>query len=407
MEDHQVESVPVRIVDESTVDAEYAVELARAVMPNKRSVVRASRDATSFHLRSISAGVLSLDWTRTVMDLRSEVDPVQEIVIMTGAHGMLSARSGEEQHSIGPSQTLLVATGERVTFESRIFASLNVRLPLETLAIVAAERTGIRPADFRFTGMRPVSAEMERYWMSMADLARREIVGGGATLANPILHAATVDMFAAAALVTFPNTTMAQQYAPGVGHLGSRSLRRAVAFMDAMASRPITISDVATAAGTTPRALQAAFRSAFDMTPMEYLQRVRLDGGRQDADPIPAPGPRRASDLPPALQRAVAFMAANADSAVTVADVAAAAFVSVRSLQMMFRRHLGVTPMAHLRRIRLERAHEDLRADRGPRAALTVAEVAHRWGFCSPSRFAAYYKQAYGSSPGETLGARR
>lgn len=33
----------------------------------------------------------------------------------------------------------------------------------------------------------------------------------------------------------------------------------------------------------------------------------------------------------------------------------------------------------------------------------TVTAVAYRWGFTSPSRFAVYYRQAYGIPPGRTL----
>jgi AraC-like DNA-binding protein len=36
----------------------------------------------------------------------------------------------------------------------------------------------------------------------------------------------------------------------------------------------------------------------------------------------------------------------------------------------------------------------------------SVTAVAYRWGFPSPSRFAAYYRAAYGVPPGDTLRRR-
>lgn len=54
--------------------------------------------------------------------------------------------------------------------------------------------------------------------------------------------------------------------------------------------------------------------------------------------------------------------------------------------------------MAHLRGVRLARAHEDLGS-----GEWTVAEVANRWGFGHLSRFAAAYRNEYGVSPSTTL----
>ena len=52
--------------------------------------------------------------------------------------------------------------------------------------------------------------------------------------------------------------------------------------------------------------------------------------------------------------------------------------------------------------MRLDGAHRELLgATRGD--GLSVTEVAYRWGFSSPSRFAERYRSAYGRSPSETL----
>ena len=85
----------------------------------------------------------------------------------------------------------------------------------------------------------------------------------------------------------------------------------------------------------------------------------------------------------------------------TVADIAAASFVTIRAVQLAFRRHLDTTPLAYLRRVRLDRAHHDLLT--GDPAHETVTAVAHRWGFPNPSRFAATYRRAYGVTPSYTL----
>lgn len=85
----------------------------------------------------------------------------------------------------------------------------------------------------------------------------------------------------------------------------------------------------------------------------------------------------------------------------TVAELAAAASTSVRSLQEAFRRSLDTTPMAYLRRVRLERAHDELTA--AEPGAVTVTEVATRWGFLHLGRFAAAYALEFGEHPSTTL----
>jgi AraC-like DNA-binding protein len=101
------------------------------------------------------------------------------------------------------------------------------------------------------------------------------------------------------------------------------------------------------------------------------------------------------------LHRAVAFIDDNAHRDITIADIAGAAHVTIRAVQHAFRRHMGTTPTAYLRRVRLEHAHRELVA--ADPAEQTVTGIAYRWGFPSPSRFAVYYRDVYGVLPGHTL----
>ncbi|MBI0293927.1 AraC family transcriptional regulator [Streptomyces sp. PRKS01-29] len=111
--------------------------------------------------------------------------------------------------------------------------------------------------------------------------------------------------------------------------------------------------------------------------------------------------PDRNDAHPGTLQRALSHIDDHADQPLTVADIAAAAHVSIRALQYAFRRHLDTTPMAYLRRVRLAHAHHDL-AIADPETA-TVADIAARWGFFHPARFAALYRETHGTIPSATL----
>ena len=83
-------------------------------------------------------------------------------------------------------------------------------------------------------------------------------------------------------------------------------------------------------------------------------------------------------------------------------QVAAIAGVTGRALTDAFRRHYGTTPLDYLHRVRLERAHAQLR-EAQPGDRLTVPGVARRWGWTSPAQFAAAYQQRFGVPPSHTL----
>ena len=90
------------------------------------------------------------------------------------------------------------------------------------------------------------------------------------------------------------------------------------------------------------------------------------------------------------------FIDDHADCGIGVNDIAAALNVSPRSVQYLFRRHLGMTPVAYVRRVRLDRAHRDLQAANP--AVDTVTAIAVRWGFTHAGRFSVAYKRAFGTA---------
>jgi AraC-like DNA-binding protein len=117
---------------------------------------------------------------------------------------------------------------------------------------------------------------------------------------------------------------------------------------------------------------------------------------------VPDPTPSDRNDATPTLRRAIAFIEARAGDDIGLIDIARAASVTPRAVQISFRRYLDTTPMTYLRRVRLDRAREQLRAaDPGPE--FTVTAVAARWGFASPSRFTVHYRALYGELPSHTL----
>lgn len=116
-----------------------------------------------------------------------------------------------------------------------------------------------------------------------------------------------------------------------------------------------------------------------------------------------APGQESVAAQPPAtVRRALEFIEANAARDITVSDIAQAARLSARGLQAAFHRHLGISPAAYLRKVRISHAHRELK-EADPRSGHSVAEIAARWGFLHPGRFAAAYRAQFGVPPSHTL----
>ncbi|CAM5251084.1 HTH araC/xylS-type domain-containing protein OS=Streptomyces aurantiogriseus OX=66870 GN=GCM10010251_52100 PE=4 SV=1 [Streptomyces aurantiogriseus] len=165
----------------------------------------------------------------------------------------------------------------------------------------------------------------------------------------------------------------------------ARHLRHSIGYLrDHVLSDP-DIADQPLIASTAAQHLAAGVLAAFPNTAL--------------TDPTAAD---RNDAHPTTLRHALAYIEDHADEPITVADIAAAAHVTVRALQYAFRRHLDTTPLAHLRRVRLSHAHADLLAAT-PLDGTRVTDIAARWGFFHPSRFAALYREAYGHPPHRTL----
>jgi transcriptional regulator GlxA family with amidase domain len=94
------------------------------------------------------------------------------------------------------------------------------------------------------------------------------------------------------------------------------------------------------------------------------------------------------------------WIEANLTEPLGVDDLAAAADVSARSLQLAFRRLRGYSPMQALMRRRLAFARR-LLEHAGP--GVNVTSVAMDLGFFNLGRFSVRYRNAFGESPSATL----
>lgn len=101
------------------------------------------------------------------------------------------------------------------------------------------------------------------------------------------------------------------------------------------------------------------------------------------------------------IPRLIEYIDAHADEDLSTGQLAQLAGVTERALQLAFRKAVGTTPAAYVRSVRLDRVHDELSA--GLRPGATITDVAMRWGFFHPSRFAQHYRERFGVLPSQTV----
>lgn len=94
------------------------------------------------------------------------------------------------------------------------------------------------------------------------------------------------------------------------------------------------------------------------------------------------------------LKRADRFITEHGGEEVTMLQLAEHCGVSSRTLQKAFIDFRGITAVAHMRNMRLDRAHQAL-----ANGGTSVAEVAVKCGFRSATTFALEYRKRYGTPP--------
>ncbi|HWD81337.1 MAG TPA: helix-turn-helix domain-containing protein, partial [Kribbella sp.] len=139
----------------------------------------------------------------------------------------------------------------------------------------------------------------------------------------------------------------------------ARHLSRTIAYVGEQALRNPVVGESPLVLASVSQLLAASVLAAFPSTAT-----TEPDG------PAAHPG---------TVKRAIGFMESHLDQAISIADIAAAAGVTVRALQATFRRHLDSTPLEHLRRLRLAEVRTELLA--ADPSETTVAAIAAGWGF--------------------------
>jgi AraC-like DNA-binding protein len=262
---------------------------------------------------------------------------------------------------------------DEVVLQGRV--SLEVP-PGEDVVVIQPRAGSLTVTGGPFIGDRPLLVAHGLPCAMQVNGARFDVV----TIAADVLDKVGVDRDA-----SFAQQPQFLDWRPRSG-AAVRAWRRALDYATATLASPDSVQQPLIVAALAPL-LAAALLECFPSTVTEH------EAGEADESDE--------SKVPESLKDAVSFIHRNAGDDIGINDVAAAVHLTPRAVQYLFRRQLDTTPTEYMRRVRLNRAHQDLVA--GTRSRVTVTEIAQRWGFAHTGRFAVLYRQTYGQSPHTTL----
>lgn len=94
----------------------------------------------------------------------------------------------------------------------------------------------------------------------------------------PLVRAQIIQQTVASVLTAFPLFDLVVRPTPGT----SRTVRRAVRYMEEHMRDAVTVADIAIAVGVSTRTLQAAFHRHLETSPSQYLRSLRLRAARDE-----------------------------------------------------------------------------------------------------------------------------
>ncbi|MFF0946073.1 helix-turn-helix transcriptional regulator [Kocuria sp. CPCC 205300] len=166
----------------------------------------------------------------------------------------------------------------RAVLESLSLDTVDLRLA--TLVRTARTVYGNEALPVSFTAPDPVSARMAAYWKATHALVRQGLTDP-AVADVPLLRADLFHRMTVATLETFPLAGDPQARRETVA-TRQAAYTRAVEFIHAALSLPITVEDVARHANLSTVELTRTFRAQAGTTAGAYLRRLRLAAAHQD-----------------------------------------------------------------------------------------------------------------------------
>lgn len=284
-----MDAVPVHRVSMTTRDMDVIAGLNQRYVAHEARLRCADPARIDAGVRAAVTSLLEVAIVRHQgFDYYCRGGPPDDFLGSVTLHGTGTVATSRERRRFACGDALLVPADEPMTADMHDSAFAMLRISRQAVGELAEEHTGRPAASLRFESIAPVSAAGRALWAQTVAFLCRQLISSGAREISPLVAQELARFAGVALLEAFPNTATCAPYVSGPCQVTPAAVRRAAAFLDTHAGRPVTVAEAAAVAGTTARALQYAFRRHYDTTPMGYLRRIRLERAHQQlqaADP--------------------------------------------------------------------------------------------------------------------------
>jgi AraC-like DNA-binding protein len=202
--------------------------------------------------------------------LRGDVAVEDEIVVQWLEHGEARVDIGRDEIRMQPGIPTMFPIERRFDVEYENWDQRLVHLSRDLVLDVAAEQHLVNGTLDFTTPAPPTDATLHQWRTAVASAVHALRNAGETSLA---WHEAQRNV-ARALLVLYP--LRAEHLSHDMRGLRNKRLRLAVEFIHSHAHEPLTVGDIAQAAGMSIRGMQEAFVVGMETTPMTYLRDVRL-----------------------------------------------------------------------------------------------------------------------------------
>jgi len=265
-----------------TSDAAEASRLLQSqYSPNQLSVDPGEVD---FHMQLHKAALGKLEFAslRFGAPVTLEQSPTEFLLVSTQINGRALIRS--HQGSQGGGTGLVMIDSQSGPIQKNFSSDswrLHLRVPLATFAAKCAQLDGhglYEPLVFQPT--LEIGSQAQIRWLNLLNMIVGYLAAPGALL-NPLLVESMQEMVLLLMLTELPHNY--QQRWARCGHdISPRHVKRAQAYMHEHAGEALTLGGIAQVSGVSIRALSEGFQRSLQISPMQYLRDLRLQGARRE-----------------------------------------------------------------------------------------------------------------------------
>ena len=266
----------VRIEAHGTDPHAFVAEVG-ALYDGKGWAARPTDRAFSYRYTALGDETITLRRSRIDGFIRGAIPRTDDYVVQWITEGRAVPDVRQDRAPLSVGVPMLLPTAREFEFEFEDFDQRLVHLSRGLVHEVAEARFHVAPsADLGLDHLRRLDSTAVLRWRNQVALLARELHNGVGKLLWQSLARDT----AAAFLDLYPPTVTA---VPAVLLAPRKArIRAAVEFLHAHADEPLTVSDIALAAGLSIRAVQEGFVRDLAVSPMAYLLRLRLERVRAD-----------------------------------------------------------------------------------------------------------------------------